>query len=333
MKANPTLRALSSATVVTLALAGPASFSERALYIDGKLRTDGLATEGLRVTVARDGNVVETLAGNMSRMQLRLDLQWTYVLTFEREGYMTKELLFDTHVPFDGLGHSPFNFPFKVTLEKNPDDATLRYAQPVGYIRYFRDKMDFDYDTDYTMRRDRIVPEEYFTQRALRREVVPDALVVRPPMIRREMPSISTVLEHASMDADVATLRNYFEEVELDAPAPDRAPLPEAKPVVIVASAPVVEASETPVVIAAPRPKPVVASIIRIPAPEPVVLPDGRAEELQVERNNVTKIIRITVDGRTKEYRRIAKRYGGVDFFCDGSACSETIFASSVNTK
>ena len=63
------------------------------------------------------------------------------------------------------------------------------------------------------------------------------------------------------------------------------------------------------------------------------VLPDGRTEELAVDKNIVATIVRITKNGRTREYRRIAHGYGDVHFFCNGSSCSESSYSAGILQK
>src|SRR5436189_56048 len=53
--------------------------------------------------------------------------------------------------------HAPFDFPFQVTLEPRPDGQRFEYAGPVGYIRYYPERKDFGYDTDYSRKADPIL--------------------------------------------------------------------------------------------------------------------------------------------------------------------------------
>jgi hypothetical protein len=48
----------------------------------------------------------------------------------------------------------------------------------------------------------------------------------------------------------------------------------------------------------------------------------GRSEELIVEKRRVTRIVRITQDGHTSEYRQVTHQFGQVFYFKDGESCS-----------
>ena len=57
----------------------------------------------------------------------------------------------------------------------------------------------------------------------------------------------------------------------------------------------------------------------------------GREEELVVDANRVTTIIRILFqDGRSTEYRRVSSRWGNVYFFKDGLNIPEVMYEAGV---
>jgi hypothetical protein len=63
---------------------------------------------------------------------------------------------------------------------------------------------------------------------------------------------------------------------------------------------------------------------------EPVV---NRTEDLIVEAGKVTTVVRIEVDGKATEYRRVFHKWGGTFFFKDGQACSQVEYDSAVRTE
>ncbi len=338
MRTPPTLLAISGAIILFGMPALGNAFTEQALYIDGKMRTEGIPFEGVQVAVERDGILVQTLSGPVGRLQLKLDLQWVYVLTFEREGCLSKQLLFDTHVPFDGLDAGPFNFPFKVTLEANDMGEEFHYAQPVGFIRYFRDKRDFAYDTDYTLGRDPLAKMEEYSHRVSRLTTAPDPTTSASLVITNVAVPAPSAPEASNVSANPAPAEEIVVALAINEVAPPVAPLLQRKrallstpdpvlvPVAFVRPAPVHAPVAAESFAPAAKPKPVVTRIVRIPPPEKVVLPEGRMEELVVEPTYIAKIVRITNDGRTREFRRIVHKYGDVNFFCTGSSCSESAF-------
>ena len=51
--------------------------------------------------------------------------------------------------------------------------------------------------------------------------------------------------------------------------------------------------------------------------------PDGREEEVEVRPGYVARVLRITEQGHTREFRKVTHRYGEVNWFCNGASCSE----------
>ena len=303
--------------------------AEHALYIDGKVRTDGVPLDGTRVLVERDGIVIQMFTGPVGRMFMRLDLQRTYVLSFERDGCLTKRLLFDTRVPFDGLEHAPFTFPFKVTLEKNEEAAVLHYAQPVGFIRFYPAVRDFDYDTNYKMRRDqqeredRMARDPSFAEENARAIALVDRLM-KEEQEQSEARSVSASFTRAPGAALPPPIATFAPTEHSDAVL---APLAPAGPVARATGAPLKPAATEPRHRQpADRNKPVARAADPVP-------PDGRTEELVVEKNIVATIVRITKNGCTREYRRIAHGYGDVHYFCNGSSCSGSSYSAGILQK
>lgn len=336
------LRSLSLPFLLFVCPACMKATTEHALYLDGKVRTDGVPLDGTRVLVERDGIVIQMFTESVGRMFVRLDLHRTYVLTFERTGCLTKRLLFDTHVPIDGLEHAPFTFPFKVTLEKNEEAAVLHYAQPVGFIRYFDAKRDFDYDTNYRMRRDQQEREDRMAQNGSYAEenARAIALVDRLMAEEGERSAANSAAGSFTRACNVVGSETSFAHDPGTALEPPISPFIPAEhsaavlaPITSLVASPAkgatIKSSTTDVKRPSPvdRIKPVVA-YAATPAP-----PDGRTEELVVEKNAVATIVRITKNGYTREYRRIAHGYGDIHFFCNGSSCSESSYSAGILQK
>lgn len=146
------------AALRTCVIAGALVFSGAAgvlaqnpFTIYGRVKVDGGSLDGTRMVVYKDGEKQRTVASGLGKFSLDLDLNSSYILSFEKDGFVTKKLSFDTHVPADAAA-SPFTpFDFAVSIFKQYDDVnTVVFNQPVGMIRYDATAGDFDYDTDYT---------------------------------------------------------------------------------------------------------------------------------------------------------------------------------------
>ncbi len=338
-------------TLIALIAIIPFHFSliagnDNALRIDGILRTPGNSLDGAQVSVLRDARPVTVLTEGLGRFSMRLDLQHTYLLTFEREGCITKQLYFDTRVPAAELVNAPFTFPFKVTLEDRSPESNARYVGPVGFVRYDRALKDFDYDKNYDMLQDLIVDPTTYA-------IVPAAPV--PPL------KLAIMTQRPRLDERISTVEAITPEKILASTMIDRtiaepimiASIPGAQTIIRLRrmAQPFIDATlaedeansgmaftamhanlrgRNTVRIAVAKPKRAwhdeahrkgTSFFTSAPA-----LPDGRTEDLIVDRLRVTTIIHITTNGHTKEYRRVSHRYGQVFFFADGLPCSSQAF-------
>ena len=119
--------------------------------ISGRLKIEEGSVEGSRVVVFKDGKKERTVSSGLSRFALELELNSNYVLSFEKDGFVSKKLAFDTHAPAEAAANGFTPFEYAVSLFKQYDDVNVVvFNQPVGMIRYEPDADDFDYDTDYT---------------------------------------------------------------------------------------------------------------------------------------------------------------------------------------
>lgn len=80
--------------------------------INGRLKIEGGSVEGAKVVVMKDGQKERTVSSGLSRFSLELELGHSYVLSFEKDGFVTKKLAFDTHVPASSAenGFQPFEY-------------------------------------------------------------------------------------------------------------------------------------------------------------------------------------------------------------------------------
>ncbi|MFZ1686494.1 MAG: hypothetical protein WAU70_03670 [Flavobacteriales bacterium] len=296
------------------------------LAIDGRLRVHGASLEGARVTVFHEGRTSGVLTNDVARINMQLDLQSSYLLSFERAGCITKQLLFDTHVPTNALGAAPFSFPFKVTLEAMPVNSTLQYAGPVGLIRYSEAKADFDHDSKYTL-----VEIDDLLIATL------PAAVPTPPVRMHEGLDRMDPIRSGLPEMPRSIIPDRTVSMGLPIAHSDRK---ETAATRTITGATVTAKASPGIATALPIPKSVRSSnnkdsITRVEdrrtkAPEVLAFADGRMEECHAEKLRVTTVVRITAKGHTTEYRRVAHRYGPVYYFHNGSSCSETTYTAGV---
>lgn len=145
-----TLRACAIAGALVISSAAGV-LAQGSFQINGRVKVEGGGLDGVKVVVYKDGQKQRTLSSGLSKFSMDLDLNAAYILEFEKDGFVTKKLSFDTHAPAEAIANGFTPFEFAVSLFKQYDDVnTVVFNQPVGMIRYDKNADDFDYDTDYT---------------------------------------------------------------------------------------------------------------------------------------------------------------------------------------
>lgn len=145
-------------TLRACAIAGALVFSSAAgvlaqggFQINGRVKLEGGSLDGTHVVVYKNGEKQRTISSGLSKFQLDLDINADYILEFEKDGFVTKKLSFDTHAPAEAIANGFTPFEFAVSMFKQYEGVnTVVFNQPVGMIRYDKNTDDFDYDTDYT---------------------------------------------------------------------------------------------------------------------------------------------------------------------------------------
>jgi hypothetical protein len=131
---------------VAVAVQGQGKFT-----VNGRMKIEGGDLSNTRVVVYRNGVKEKSITTNLNKFSLDLDLNSSYVFSFEKDGFVSKKLQFDTRLPTGTTVREFTPFEFAVSLFKQYDNMNIVvFNQPVGMIRYESSSGDFDYDTDYT---------------------------------------------------------------------------------------------------------------------------------------------------------------------------------------
>jgi len=69
------------------------------------------------------------------------------------------------------------------------------------------------------------------------------------------------------------------------------------------------------------------------PAPELVEPEVVRAEDVVVEAGKVTTVVKLEVDGKLTEYRRVYHKWGGVFHFKDGQPCTALVYENEATQQ
>ena len=341
---------IASRTLSAALLIASATFGSQAargvLHADGLLRIKDAEKVGSSITVMpKDAPAYQLAHGGATRFMLDLDLDNTYMVSFQMNGCVTKLLYFDTRVP--GEQHADvFTFPFQVTLE-SPLHA-FTYAGPVGFIVYKPGLIDFGYETDYSVKVD-----ESFAERmdVLTRTGTDPLMVALSPRVaavvtRGYQRPGEAVVEEATLSFGERSAPNTNEvplmvhrtgALQLALPlsplvlvvehAPADLPVTTSREFIVTAIEAVVE---KPIALAITASVAPVLKDVAQPTPT-LTVADGstREEDLIVAARSVTTIVRIHyIQGRSAEYRKVVHAYGATFFFVNGLSVPEHMYAS-----
>ena len=118
------------AVAFTIALSGMAQGG--GFVITGRLKVDGGSVDGSTMVVYREGQKQRTVSTDLNKFSLELDLNTSYVLSFEKDGFVTKKLSFDTHAPAAAITNGFTPCAFVVSLFKQYDGVnTVAFNPPV----------------------------------------------------------------------------------------------------------------------------------------------------------------------------------------------------------
>jgi hypothetical protein len=332
------------AGVLAFGCAVSTAYSARGvLNADGILSIKGAPEGTARVTVMPHDKPAYTLPQGLHRFILNLELDNTFLVTFEQEGCVTKQLYFDTTVPAE-KHDGEFFFPFKVTLENPGHAGAFTYAGPVGFIRYHAEITDFGYDTDYTIK----VDESFHERMAVLKSTGVDPHV---PIATPLSATVVTTTYHRpgepAPEPEVTYSEGKVAPIASEVP-PLVHPTGDPSSSIVArapsTSVPIARASIDPVAFRSPEPvadTPELAEPIGMDEPAvasaplldtaPITLEAegawGREEELFVEGSRIIKIVRIhDPQGHSTEYRRVTHKYGGIFFFKDGYSVPEHLY-------
>jgi len=102
------------------------------------------------VVVKKNGVALFTKTGDKN-MKLRLEYGSEYLLSFGKEGYITKQILLNTSLPegIDSTALEPYKIGVRIFKQYEGVNIVI-YNQPVGFIHFIPEDEGFGYDTDYT---------------------------------------------------------------------------------------------------------------------------------------------------------------------------------------
>ncbi|MBZ0206966.1 MAG: hypothetical protein K8H89_11625 [Flavobacteriales bacterium] len=348
---------LRSCWVVFAVVVTTMAMAQSKFTINGRLKVDGGGMDGCRMVVYMGGEKQRTISSDLNRFSLEMELNKNYVLSFEKDGFVTKKLSFNTHVPASAaqVGFTPFDFV--VSLFKQYEGMnTVVFNQPVGMIRYDAVLADFDYDTDYTKSiQSALEDAQAEVERKQKEEVREQADAAKQKDQEAKEKAKADARTAKEADAKAKELAKQESAARNAAPAPV-ADVKSVSPPPAVAPPPPEKVERKP----PPPPKPLPASVIAKPvegseqrkpnAPRMVQEPSRveqamvreseeprpkyeitpmavvRHHDVIVEPNEVITVIKLEKGDVTTEYRRVSRKYSGVFYFKNGTSCTQLTY-------
>lgn len=123
---------------------------QRALTVEVKFKIEEGDLKDSYLVIAKKDGSSQTLPGS-SRFKVDLDFNSTYILSFNKPGYVTKKIELNTTMDDERRSQGVHLVDFVVVLFKQYDGVNIVvFNQPVGKFQYSKKMDDFDFDTDYT---------------------------------------------------------------------------------------------------------------------------------------------------------------------------------------
>lgn len=328
---------LSSVTYRTLLVAcalllqGMAAEAARGvLHLDGILMVRGERAATARVIILPTGGAPSVQQLVSGPFQLSLPLDGTYLLSFEREGLVTKQVYFDTTVPVDRHADT-MNFPFKVGLFPDDRDNTIVYAGPVGVVRYSVPTKDFTYSTDYSLKEGAPMQKRLKELQLRMEQRGPDGLPLdRTATTYTAAVGVATESLRTVTTAEVPIVQREA----IDPPGPELAQTPHMPTAetdgtwaMAERSKATAPAAESAVQRSGPSAALRTVTPVKRRTPPPPAAELEPGEELIVEHQRVITVLRIAgPQGRVSEYRRVVDRQGAILHFRDGLVIPEHLY-------
>ena len=98
--------------------------------------TEDNNAKGAKVTITKDDKPLAEFKYDTIGYKNDMDMNAKYVFTCAKEGYITKSIVVDTHIP-KYKDEKPFKkLSTTIELKKQPKNSTITNLEPVGYIYY-----------------------------------------------------------------------------------------------------------------------------------------------------------------------------------------------------
>jgi len=130
--------------LIIIAISVPENiFSQNILPFEIKLNLQEGNIKKAKISITKNGEPWKLIYSE-AKCKLELDLGAEYIITAAKNGYITKSIVIDRHIP-EGRNKEKFaKFISKIILQQQPEGETITYTKPVAEIIYNKNVGDFD---------------------------------------------------------------------------------------------------------------------------------------------------------------------------------------------
>lgn len=143
----------------------PSFLFSQSLQLNGNVTIENASSEGARIIIYKNNiKLTQQDISKKGRFDFKLALDADYKITFEKSGYITKNISVNTEVPGEIIESNPNFPPIKLTINLLPKveqvDLSI-FEQPVAILSYNYELDDFTFDKEYSDKiKDRIAQAE-----------------------------------------------------------------------------------------------------------------------------------------------------------------------------
>jgi len=99
--------------------------------------------------LVKNNTIDKKITSPNGKFQFKLDLDKNYLITFSKDGYVSKKISFVTEVPESESGIWEYKFSVELFEMLEGLDVSI-LDKPISKIKYYEFSADFDYDDEYT---------------------------------------------------------------------------------------------------------------------------------------------------------------------------------------
>jgi len=121
---------------------------ERKVEVDGKVVADEGSATGVTIAIEKNGRRIQTIQASASGdFEFDLPFEQEFIITFSKEGYVSKKIRFITRAPEEAKSAGIMPFTMKILIHKSIPGAD-NGATPFATVQFMKEINDFDWDKE-----------------------------------------------------------------------------------------------------------------------------------------------------------------------------------------